>query len=158
MPADSPEARELTRTRNEKLAQVHREWGVALREGIETYASLENLDVVLGDAQFPDIKVRQLINDQNYTRAGLAKDGRELTDGQVGNMLNDQIMMMTHHMNGYHEGHEGTIDAASAMAANPINKRTQRDTAASWQSPSRDAGTSSSTGPLAVSTDQYPPI
>ncbi|WP_419904611.1 hypothetical protein [Kiloniella sp.] len=112
---NSPEAQKLDRQRKKLAAEIQRDWGYALREGIETYSSFTGLDMVVNDAQLADKSVRDLIKDPNYSREGLAKNGRDLSDGQLKNFLNDQVMMMTHHMNGFHEGHEGGADAGSAM-------------------------------------------
>ena len=112
---NSAEAKKLDAQRKKLAGEIHRDWGFALREGIETYSSFTGLDTVVNDAQLSDRSIRDLIKDKKYTREALAKDGRKLSDSQLKNFLNDQVMMMTHHMNGFHEGHEGGIDAGSAM-------------------------------------------
>lgn len=115
MDKTSLEAQKLDLQRKNLAAEIHRDWGYALREGIETYSSFTGLDTVVNDAQLSGRSIRDLINDNNYTREGLADQDRPLSDGQLKNFLNDQIMMMTHHMNGFQEGHEGGTDAGSAM-------------------------------------------
>lgn len=115
MDKNSPEAQKLDQQRKKLAGEIHRDWGFTLREGIETYSSFTGLDAVVNDGQIPKISMRKLINDKNYTREGLAGKGRELSDAQLKNFMNDQVMMMTHHMNGFHEGHEGGSDAGSAM-------------------------------------------
>lgn len=115
MDKNSPEAQKLDGQRKKLAGEIHRDWGFTLREGIETYSSFTGLDAVVNDAQIPKKSIRQLIKNKGYTRKGLAADGRELSDAQLKNFMNDQVMMMTHHMNGFHEGHEGGSDAGSAM-------------------------------------------
>lgn len=115
MDKNSPEAKKLDAQRKKLAGEIHRDWGYALREGIETYSSFTGLDAVVNDGQIPKISMRELINKKDYTREALAKKGRNLSDAQLKNFMNDQVMMMTHHMNGFHEGHEGGSDAGSAM-------------------------------------------
>lgn len=121
----SPEMQALIDQRNAMAADIQRDWGYTLREGIETYASFTGLDAVVNDGQIPkDASIRKLINDDGYVRLrpGESADGipegatvKRLSDAQVENFLNDQVMMMTHHANGFHEGNEGVIDAGSAI-------------------------------------------
>lgn len=122
---DSPKFRELRDKRNELAAEMQRDWGYTLREGIETYSSFTGLDAIVNDGQIPKgASVRQLINDPNYLRlrpgenADHLPDGakvKRISDSQVENFMNDQVMMMTHHMNGFHSGSEGVVDAGSAL-------------------------------------------
>lgn len=115
-PEGSPEAAELKRKRDELAAEIERDWGVALREGIETYATFTSLEVVVNDMQSGDTKPEEFFKDLNYNKKNLSEWGQPMRDDHLRNMGNDQLMMMVHHMNSYNEGHESVIDAARAMS------------------------------------------
>lgn len=118
---DAPQMQELRAQERQKLAQMQRDWGLSLREGIETYASFSGLDAIVNDGQLRKRSIRDLINDPGYRIAGEGetpgKDNslKGFTPKQLDGFMRDQVMMMTHHMNGFREGHEGAVDAGSAM-------------------------------------------
>lgn len=122
--ADDPELQKLLARKDQLQAGMQRDWGIALREGIETYGSFTGLDAIVSDGQIAGIPIRDLITDPKYvrikpgqSREHLPKDAKvkELSDGQVDSFMRDQIMMMTHHVNGLHGGHEDVVSAASAL-------------------------------------------
>lgn len=91
-------------------AEIELGWNEALREGIEAYSDFTSLDAIVKRGQLADRSVADLIADPAFTAKELGYDPR-----QAEGMLNDQAMMMSHHLNGYHAGHEGMLDAASAL-------------------------------------------
>ncbi|WP_050927500.1 hypothetical protein [Aestuariivita boseongensis] len=140
VPDSDPRMQKLKAERNGLQAQMHRDWGIALREGIETYASFTGLDAIVKDGQIEGNSIRDLINDQAVVRDANNKitgktdrpyvrvkpgekrtdlpEGavqKELSDAQVDSFMRDQIMMMTHHVNDLHKGNEDTVGAASAL-------------------------------------------
>ncbi|MGR3322241.1 MAG: hypothetical protein ACU0DK_09945 [Pseudooceanicola sp.] len=119
---DAPRLAELRAREKDLNAEIQRKWGFALREGIETYASFTGLDAIVNDGQIPEgASIRKLIDDPDYRRLAPGEEpgegggGKTYSDSQLRNFMNDQVMMMTHHMNGFHEGHEGVADAGSAL-------------------------------------------
>lgn len=124
VPEDAPERVKLEEARKALQAKIHRDWGFALREGIETYASFSGLDSIVSDGQMKKIPIRELINNKKYYRVkpGEKQENppegvieKELSDRQVQAFLDDQINMMTHHVNGLHKGGEDVVGAASAL-------------------------------------------
>lgn len=112
---DAARTEVLTRERDGLLGEIERDWSTAMREGIETYSTFAALDTIVINGQIKKISPRALIEDPNFTREKLTEQGRDYSPEQIRGIMDDQVMMMTHHMNGFHEGHEGTTDAASAM-------------------------------------------
>ena len=99
----SDEARRLA-------AEIEREWSFTLREGIETYSTFAGLDVIVVEGQLKEVSIRQLID-----RAGFTADALGMTREQARAMLNDQTLMIVEHVRAFQEGHESTLDAASAL-------------------------------------------
>jgi formylglycine-generating enzyme required for sulfatase activity len=107
--------KELESQRDHLAAEIERDWGYALREGIETYASFTGLDVVVNRGQAKKMSMRDMINNPTFNREKLKEEGFDYSDRQLNGFLRDQLMMMTHHMNGFQEGGESSVDATSAV-------------------------------------------
>lgn len=111
-------------------AQWEQKMGVALREGIETYSQAAGLDLICntlqgefktnpdGSRMMKDGKpvkrtARELMADTGFNINGRLKD--KYTSQQLDGMLNDQVMFLMEHVNGYREGHESAETAARAI-------------------------------------------
>jgi hypothetical protein len=105
---DAPQIKALADQRNKTLAEIQRDWGQAMQPAIETYTSAGTLDAIVNRVQLAEKSVADIIADPSQL-------GIKLSDTQIKNGLNDQLMMMSHHINDYTEGHEGPSDAASAL-------------------------------------------
>lgn len=99
---------DLLKKRHDLGAEMQREWGRTLGDGIETYASYTGLDAIVTQTQLTDNSIRDIIN-------GKVKLKGDYSQAQITNAIDDQIMMITHHMNEFNEGHEGAPDAAKAL-------------------------------------------
>ncbi|MCK5442216.1 MAG: hypothetical protein KAJ23_10020 [Maribacter sp.] len=108
-------AGEMEKRRDLLAAEIERDWGYALREGVETYASFTGLDVVVNRGQAKKMSMRDMINNPDFNREQLKKEGFDYSDRQLDGFLRDQIMMMTHHMNGFNEKGESAVEATAAV-------------------------------------------
>ncbi|MCC7416370.1 MAG: hypothetical protein IT176_04450 [Acidobacteria bacterium] len=124
-------------------AEIQAEWAVAKREGIEAYTNITGLDIVVKKGQMRGVTMRELITGQvdqdalDSSNAGRRREGRpertatqqqELIDQSLREIrteyrpedmqgaIDDQIRFITHHLNGYFQGHESATQAAAALS------------------------------------------
>ncbi|MEW7007444.1 hypothetical protein [Lentilitoribacter sp. EG35] len=94
--------------RSELAAYQERQWGHTLGGGIETYTSYAGLDAVVSQVQLTGKSIRDLVDGNSWLANKYSKS-------EISNAIDDQIMMITHHMNEFNEGFEGAPDAAKAL-------------------------------------------
>jgi hypothetical protein len=109
---------------NRLKAEYERKMSVALREGIEAYSQSAGLDAIVNEWQGTKTKdpvtgeMRKRTFKELMASADFAPGGevaKKYTPAQLDGMLNDQVMFMMEHMNGYRHGHESPEAAARAI-------------------------------------------
>ncbi len=114
---NSPEAKRLK-------AEYERKMSVGLREGIEAYSQSAGLDAIVNEWQGTKVKdpvtgemrkrsFQELMSSSDFAPGGKVAD--KYSKSQLDGMLNDQVMFMMEHMNGYRHGHESPEAAARAI-------------------------------------------
>jgi hypothetical protein len=109
---------------NRLKAEYERKMSVALREGIEAYSQSAGLDAIVNEWQGTKIKdpvtgemrkrtFKELMESPAFAQGGDV--AKKYTPAQLDGMLNDQVMFMMEHMNGYRHGHESPEAAARAI-------------------------------------------
>ena len=94
----------------ELAAEIERGWNKANREGIEMYTTHTSINWVVMRGQVIDKSTRTQINDRDFQ---MPANGFVVT---FTGYLNDQVMLITEHVNAFHEGHESAAQAGSALA------------------------------------------
>ncbi|SHI66715.1 hypothetical protein SAMN02745181_0614 [Rubritalea squalenifaciens DSM 18772] len=100
-------------------AQRERLMNQASRDGIEAYTDGAGLDVIVNRMQSKTredgskMSVNDLWNDPKFNRDG---DLSHLSERQLDNMMNDQTMMISEHLDAYTEGGETPHQTARALA------------------------------------------
>lgn len=113
----SPEAKRLK-------AEYERKMSVGLREGIEAYSQSAGLDAIVNEWQGTKVKdpatgemrkrtFEELMSSSEFAPGGKVAD--KYSKSQLDGMVNDQVMFMMEHMNGYRSGHESPEAAARAI-------------------------------------------
>ncbi len=123
-------------------AKIERKMSIAMRDGIETYSHTIGLDIVVnrvqsayrldsdgsripkknpdgsvarnarGEVQYEKMKLWDRMTDPDFT---LKKDLRMYGPQDIRGLINDQIMFIIEHVNGFNSGHESTYEAGRAM-------------------------------------------
>ncbi|MEZ5385567.1 MAG: hypothetical protein R3F13_08630 [Prosthecobacter sp.] len=105
-------------------AEYERKMSVGLREGIEAYSQSAGLDAIVNEVQGTKIKdpvtgeMRKRTFDELMSSPDFAPGGKvtdKYSKSQIDGMLNDQVMFLMEHMNGYRAGHESPEAAARAI-------------------------------------------
>lgn len=104
-------------------ARIEREMSVAMRDGIETYSSPVGLDIVVNRVQaaektLPDgTKVKMTVADRMMDPEFVVGKGdlAQYTRAEAEAVLNDQLMFITEHINGFVTGHETCYEAGRAL-------------------------------------------
>ncbi len=100
-------------------AEIDRMVSQAMRDGVETYSQPSGLDIVVLMVQMAKkpngkkMKVADRLNDDNFTLKGELKN--VYTEREVNAVINDQIMFLVEHVNGFYSGHETAYEAGRAM-------------------------------------------
>lgn len=115
-------------------ALIERKMSLAMRDGIETYSYTVGLDIIVNRVQSATkqvtnekgetIEVPMSVADRLEDPAFVLGDGGELDGYTVQDMravLNDQVMFIAEHINGFNSGHESTY-----LAGRGIGKYTER--------------------------------
>ncbi len=119
--ADGPEQHEL-------MSRWELAMNRALRDGIETYSDMANLDIIVMRMQSQKKSATEKYTAEDLMRAEWFKLGAQSPDGttppalagitsqQIRSMLNDQILMFMHHVHGLHSGYESPGKATRSLA------------------------------------------
>ena len=107
--ADDPRRAEL-------LSQWERGVNQALRDGIETYSDISNLDIIVSRMQAKKgLTPSDLMGEADF-RLGEGGLLEHLTPQQINGMYNDQVLMLMHHIEAVMHGHESPQKAARSIA------------------------------------------
>ena len=93
----------------------------ANRDGIEAYTDGAGLDIIVNRMQSKrndkgeKMSVDELVKDPKF-RIGKGNDLEHVSGRQLDNMMNDQTMMISEHLNAYNQGHESPYQTARALA------------------------------------------
>ena len=114
-------APEGSRERAELMATWERLMNTALRDGIETYSDMANLDIIVSrmqSAKKPDGSKYSPEELMRLPEFRLGEGGllSHVSEQQVRSMLNDQVLMIMHHVEAYHHGHESAAKATRSLA------------------------------------------
>ena len=110
---DTPRRREL-------MSQWELLMNQALRDGIETYSDMANLEIIVirmqtqKDADGNKLDPTALMRSEDFKLGGKALKG--ITEQQIRSMLNDQILMLMHHVHTLHAGYESPAKATRSFA------------------------------------------
>ncbi|RMH75687.1 MAG: hypothetical protein D6683_11045 [Actinomyces sp.] len=86
----------------------------ALRDGIETYSDMANLEIIVIRMQSAGGKPDDLMRSEDFRLGSPALAG--ITAQQIRAMLNDQILMLMHHVHTLHAGYESPAKAVRSFA------------------------------------------
>ncbi len=99
-------------------SEILRDMAVALRNGIETYSGPVGLDIVVVRVQQAEradgknMKDADRLEDRNFTLDGEVSD---YTPTDIRSMINNQIMFIAEHVQGFNSGHEGFYETGRAL-------------------------------------------
>ncbi len=103
----------------QKQSLRERMMNTASRDGIEAYTDAAGLEVIVNRMQQNRNEngskktVASLWADDKFNRNG---DLKEFSERQLDNMMNDQVMMVSEHLNAFRDGHETSYQTARALA------------------------------------------
>lgn len=107
-------------TRGNLLGEYERAMNTALRDGIETYSDMTNLDIVVARMQSQKVNGRKLTPTELMRKKEFSiepgGDLDHLTATQVRAMVNDQTLQIMHHVNSHRSGVESPGKAARSLA------------------------------------------
>jgi hypothetical protein len=107
-----------------RRAELMSKWELAmnkaLRDGIETYSDMANLELIViriqsqKKADGTKYTPEELMRSDDFRLGSKALDG--VTPQQIRSMLNDQILMFMHHLHTLHSGDESPAKATRSLA------------------------------------------